>query len=170
MWSRLRCSRKPEHERTSVEIKPVGIIHTPFTTKESCPIQPLYASGAVGRVEVLEEFAAGLKDVETFSHIYLIYLLDRAGKIELVRGTFLDDTPHGIYASRHPCRPNGIGMSIVKLVGRENNILTVEGIDVLDQTPLLDIKPYVPRFDNIEAASEGWIAGKQWRSKPDGKE
>jgi tRNA (adenine37-N6)-methyltransferase len=153
-----------------MEITPVGIIHTPFATKESCPIQPLYASGAVGRVEVFEEFAAGLKDVEMFSHIYLLYLLDRAGQIELVRGTFLDDTPHGIYASRHPCRPNGIGMSIVKLVGRDNNILTVEGIDVLDQTPLLDIKPYVPRFDSIEAASEGWIAGRQWRPKPSGKE
>jgi tRNA-Thr(GGU) m(6)t(6)A37 methyltransferase TsaA len=153
-----------------MELTPVGIIHTPFATKESCPIQPLYASGAVGRVEVFEEFAAGLKDVETFSHIYLLYLVYRPGKIELVRGTFLDDTPHGIYASRHPCRPNGIGMSIVKLVGREDNILTVEGIDVLDQTPLLDIKPYVPRFDSIESASEGWIAGRQWRPKPSGKE
>ena len=153
-----------------MEINPIGIIYTSFVTKESCPIQPLYASGAAGRVEVFEEFAAGLKDIEGFSHIYLLYLLDRAGQIELVRGTFLDDTPHGIYASRHPCRPNGIGMSIVKLVGRENNILTVEGIDVLNQTPLLDIKPYVPRFDSIESASEGWIAEKQWRPKPSGKE
>jgi tRNA-Thr(GGU) m(6)t(6)A37 methyltransferase TsaA len=153
-----------------MEINPVGIIRSPFATKESCPIQPIYASGAVGRVEVFKEFAAGLKDVETFSHIYLLYLLDRAGKIELVRETFLDDVPHGIYASRHPCRPNSIGMSIVKLIKRENNILTVEGIDVLDQTPLIDIKPYVPRFDSIESASEGWIAGKQWRPKPGGKE
>jgi tRNA-Thr(GGU) m(6)t(6)A37 methyltransferase TsaA len=170
MSNQSRFSKEYKDERMGMEINPVGIIHTPFATKESCPIQPLYASGAVGRVEVFEEFAAGLKDVETFSHIYLLYLLDRAGKIELVRGTFLDDTPHGIYASRHPCRPNNIGMSIVKLVGHENNILTVEGIDVLDQTPLLDIKPYVPRFDSFESASEGWIAGKQWRPKPGGKE
>jgi tRNA-Thr(GGU) m(6)t(6)A37 methyltransferase TsaA len=153
-----------------MEISPIGIIHSPFATKESCPIQPLYASGALGRVEVFEGYAAGLKDVETFSHIYLLYSLDRAGKIELVRETFLDDAPHGIYASRHPCRPNGVGMSIVKLIGRQDNILTVEGIDVLDQTPLLDIKPYVPRFDCIASASEGWIAGKQWRPKPGGKE
>jgi tRNA (adenine37-N6)-methyltransferase len=153
-----------------MEINPVGIIHTPFATKEECPIQPLYASGAVGRVEVFEEFAEGLQDIEGFSHIYLLYLLDRAGQIELVRGTFLDDTPHGIYASRHPCRPNGIGMSIVKLVGREKNILTVEGIDVLDQTPLIDIKPYIPKFDSFESASEGWFADKQWRSKPVGRE
>jgi tRNA-Thr(GGU) m(6)t(6)A37 methyltransferase TsaA len=153
-----------------MEITPVGIIHSPFATKKSCPIQPLYASGAIGRVEVFEEFAAGLKDVETFSHIYLLYLLDRAGKIELVRETFLDDVPHGIYASRHPCRPNGIGMSIVKLVGRENNILTVEGIDVLDRTPLIDIKPYLPKYDNIANASEGWTSGAGWRPKPGGKE
>ena len=153
-----------------MELIPIGIIHTPFATKEACPIQPLYASGAIGRVEVFEEFAAGLKDVEGFSHIYLLYLLDRAGKIELVRETFLDDVPHGIYASRHPCRPNGIGMSIVRLIKREDNILTVEGIDVLDQTPLLDIKPYIPKFDSFESASEGWFAGKQWRPKPAGKE
>lgn len=153
-----------------MEITPIGIIHSPFATKESCPIQPLYSSGALGRVEVLKEFEAGLKDVEMFSHIFLLYSLDRAGKIELVRETFLDDAPHGIYASRHPCRPNGIGMSIVKLVKREDNILTVEGIDVLDQTPLLDIKPYVTRFDSIASATEGWIAGKEWRPKPGGKE
>lgn len=153
-----------------MEINPIGIIHSPFATKESCPIQPLYSSGAIGHVELFKEFEAGLKDVETFSHIYLLYLLDRAGDVELVRETFLDDEPHGIYASRHPCRPNGIGMSIVKLISRKNNILTVEGIDVLDQTPLVDIKPYVPRFDIIDSASEGWIAGKQWRPKPAGKE
>ncbi|MBU1424294.1 MAG: tRNA (N6-threonylcarbamoyladenosine(37)-N6)-methyltransferase TrmO [Gammaproteobacteria bacterium] len=153
-----------------MEINPIGIIHSPFAAKETCPIQPLYASGAVGRVEVFDEFAAGLKDIEGFSHIYLLYQLDRAGKVELVRAPFLDDTPHGIYATRHPCRPNGIGMSIVKLIKRENNILTIEGIDVLDQTPLIDIKPYVPKFDCFEAASEGWFAGKQWSSKPAGKE
>jgi tRNA-Thr(GGU) m(6)t(6)A37 methyltransferase TsaA len=154
----------------NLEIKPVGIIHTPFAAKEMCPIQPLYSNGATGRVEIFKEFEDGLKDIDTFSHIYLLYLLDRAGKIELVRETFLDDEPHGIYASRHPCRPNGIGMSIVKLVKRENNILTVEGVDILDNTPLIDIKPYVPRFDIIESASEGWIAGRNWRPKPDGKE
>ncbi len=153
-----------------MEIDPIGIIHSHFATKEACPIQPIYAAGAVGHVEVFREFEAGLKDVDTFSHIYLLYSLDRAGKVELVRETFLDDVPHGIYASRHPCRPNGIGMSIVKLIKREDNMLTVEGIDVLDQTPLIDIKPYVPRFDIIESASEGWIAGKEWRPKPGGKE
>ena len=153
-----------------IKITPIGIIHTPFITKEACPIQPLYSLAAVGRVEVFKEYEAGLKDVETFSHIYLLYRFDRAGEIEMVRKTFLDDEPHGVYASRHPCRPNGIGMSIVKLISRENNILIVEGVDILDKTPLLDIKPYVPKFDVIDSASEGWTAGKVWRPKPGGRE
>jgi tRNA-Thr(GGU) m(6)t(6)A37 methyltransferase TsaA len=90
-----------------------------------------------------------LKGIETFSHIYLLYLFDRANAIILVRPTFLDDSTHGIYASRHPCRPNGIGMSIVKLIRRDGNVLIVEGADMLDETPLLDIKPYIPKFDSI---------------------
>jgi tRNA-Thr(GGU) m(6)t(6)A37 methyltransferase TsaA len=153
-----------------ININPIGIIYSPYATKEACPIQPRYSSEAVGRVEVFKEYEAGLKDIETFSHIYLLYLFDRAGEIELVRSTFLDDEPHGIYASRHPCRPNGIGMSIVKLLKRENNILIVEGVDMLNKTPLLDIKPYIPKFDVIDFALEGWTAGKTWRPKPGGRE
>jgi len=149
---------------------PVGIIRTPHKTKQDCPIQPLYASGISGRVEVSEQYAEGLKDIETFSHLYLLYLFDRAGEVSVVRSTFLDDTPHGIYASRHPCRPNGIGMSIVKLIRRDGNNLIVEGVDMLDETPLLDIKPYIPKFDSIPFASEGWTANKQLRQKPEGRE
>ncbi len=155
---------------TNVKIEPIGIIYSPYSTKESCPIQPLYASASVGRVEIFDEFGPGLKDIETFSHIYLLYFFDRAGTVELIRAPFLDDEPHGIYATRHPCRPNGIGMSIVKLLGRERNVLTVGGIDVLNKTPLLDIKPYIPKFDIIDSASEGWTAGKIWRPKPSGRE
>jgi tRNA-Thr(GGU) m(6)t(6)A37 methyltransferase TsaA len=151
-------------------IEPIGIIQTPYETKDECPIQPLYASDTIGRVEVFEEYAGGLKDVETFSHLYLLYQFDRAGEMELIRPPFLDDEPHGIFSTRHPCRPNGIGMSIVKLKKREKNILIVEGIDVLNMTPLIDIKPYIPRFDCIETATEGWTANKQWRSKPKGRE
>ncbi len=153
-----------------IRIRPIGVIHTPFRTKEACPIQPGQASGAVGRVEVFREFETGLTDIETFSHIYLIYRFDRAGAVALVRAPFLDDTPHGIYAMRHPCRPNGIGMSIVRLRGREQNTLTIEGPDMLDQTPLLDIKPYIPKFDHVDGASEGWTADKNWRPKPAGRE
>ena len=148
----------------------IGTIRTPHKTKEECPIQPQYAAGVSGRVEVLSQFAEGLKDIETFSHIYLLYLFDRAGAVGLVRSTFLDDTPHGIFASRHPCRPNGIGLSIVRLIRREGDVLIVEGVDMLDETPLLDIKPYIPRFDAIPSACEGWTATKQWRQKPEGRE
>jgi tRNA-Thr(GGU) m(6)t(6)A37 methyltransferase TsaA len=153
-----------------MELQPIGRIHTPYKTKEECPIQPAYSSRAPGRVEVFREYSAGLKDVETFSHIYLLYMFDRAGEIRLVRPTFLDDVPHGIYASRHPCRPNGIGLSIVQLKERQGNILFVTDVDILDGTPLLDIKPYIPRFDIAESASEGWVGGMQWRPKPSDRE
>jgi tRNA (adenine37-N6)-methyltransferase len=153
-----------------MEIEPIGIIYSPHLSKENCPIQPLYSPESIGRVEVFEEFEPGLKDIESFSHIYLLYPFDRAGSVELIRLPFLDDEPHGVFATRHPCRPNGIGMSIVKLAGMEKNVLIVEGIDVLNGTPLLDIKPYIPKFDIIDGASEGWTAGKDFRPKPTGRE
>ena len=153
-----------------MEFTPIGVIHSPYKKKEQCPIQPLYASEAEGRVEVFEQYAEGLKDIESFSHIYLLYFFDRGGEVRLVRATFLDDQPHGIFACRHPGRPNGIGISIVKLVRRDGNVLVVKGIDILDGTPLLDIKPYIPRFDAIESASNGWVQDKEWRPKPEGSE
>jgi tRNA (adenine37-N6)-methyltransferase len=153
-----------------MDIQPIGIIHSPHTTKERCPIQPAFAGEAQGRVEVFPQFAAGLKDVETFSHVYLLYAFDRATEVELVRPTFLDDTARGIFSSRHPSRPNGIGLSVVRLVERRDNVLIVAGIDVLDQTPLLDIKPYMPRYDAVESATMGWAAGLPQRAKPDGRE
>jgi tRNA-Thr(GGU) m(6)t(6)A37 methyltransferase TsaA len=151
-------------------MKPIGIIRTPYKTKRDCPIQPLYASGIPGSVEVSEKYAAGLLDIDTFSHLFLLYQFDRAESTDLVRATFLDDTSHGIYASRHPCRPNGIGLSIVKLVCRDGNHLIVEDVDMLDQTPLLDIKPYLPKYDAIANASEGWTQTLAWREKPKNRE
>jgi tRNA (adenine37-N6)-methyltransferase len=153
-----------------MEFNPIGVIRSPYHAKDECPIQPVYASEAEGRVEVFPEYAAGLKDLETFTHIYLLYAFDRAGDVELVRPTFLDDAPHGVFASRHPCRPNGIGLSIVRLLEQHENVLVVSGIDVLDGTPLLDIKPYMPRFDVVESASNGWASGLPWRPKPSGRE
>jgi tRNA-Thr(GGU) m(6)t(6)A37 methyltransferase TsaA len=154
----------------TVTLTPIGIIYSLYNTKESCPIQGRYAEDGKGRVEVFPDYAAGLQDIEGFSHIYLLYQFDRSGSIELVRPPFLDDEPHGIFACRHPCRPNGLGISIVRLLQRKGNILEVEGIDVLNETPLLDIKPYVPRFDCFPEANEGWVADKQWRPKPPGRE
>jgi tRNA-Thr(GGU) m(6)t(6)A37 methyltransferase TsaA len=153
-----------------MQLQRIGCIYTPHKTKKDCPIQPVYASEAIGRIEVFKEFAPGLKDIESFSHIYILYLFDRAGEIKLVRPTFLDDEPHGIYASRHPCRPNGIGLSIVCLKERQDTVLIVSGVDVLNETPLLDIKPYVPKFDSIKSASNGWVRDKKWRPKPNNRE
>jgi tRNA-Thr(GGU) m(6)t(6)A37 methyltransferase TsaA len=149
---------------------PIGVIHSPYRTKEAAPIQGIFAQDGHGQVEVFPEYAEGLKDIETFSHIILLYRFDRAGEIKLVRPTFLDDEPHGIFASRHPCRPSGLGLTIVKLLGRSQNVLEVSGIDVLDGTPLIDIKPYIPRFDCFPEANEGWLISKAERSKPPGRE
>ena len=153
-----------------MNVEPIGVIRTPFRAKDGCPIQPLYAGDALGMVEVFKQFSAGLKDIELFTHIFLIYAFDRARAVELVRPTFLDDKPHGVFASRHPCRPNGIGLSVVELVERSDFVLTVRGIDVLDETPLLDIKPYIHRFDAIDDANDGWVAGLEFRDKPAGRE
>lgn len=153
-----------------IRLTAIGIIHTDHTTKEEAPIQGAFNPDAVGTVELFPEFAEGLKDIELFSHIYLFYHFDRSEPGELVRKPFLDDTPHGIFATRHPCRPNCIGITVVRLSERSGNMLTVKGIDVLDGTPLLDIKPYVPRFDCHPEASEGWFAGKDNRRKPSGRE
>ncbi len=111
-----------------------------------------------------------METIETFSHIILFYIFDKAGEIKLSRPTFLDDTPHGVFASRHPCRPNSVGISIVKLEKRNKNILEVSGIDILDNTPLIDIKPYIPRFDRFDNANNGWIETKKLRGKPPNRE
>lgn len=147
-------------------IKQIGIIHTPYNSKETCPIQGNINPESRGTVEIFPEYSEGLKDIGTFSHIYLFYVFDRAGEVKLVRPTFLDDTAHGVFASRHPCRPNGIGMSIVKLIKHNNNILEVSGVDILDNTPLIDVKPYIPRFDIFKEASNGWTELKKLRPKP----
>ncbi len=152
------------------KIHPIGIIHSPYKTKEECPVQGKTQLKGKGLVLVDEEYEEGLKDIETFSHIILLYLFDRAGEILLTRKPFLDDQPHGIFAIRHPSRPNGIGLSIVELMNRKGRILEVLGIDVLDNTPLVDIKPYVPRFDYFPDANNGWVGSVEFRPKPSGRE
>jgi len=153
------------------ELKPIGIIRSPYASKEEAPIQGAFRPEGKGTVEVYPEYGAGLKDIEGFSHIFLLYQFDRASEVRMVRKTFLDDDDvHGLFASRHPCRPNGIGLTIVRLLSRREHILEVGGIDVLDQTPLLDIKPYIPRFDCYPDAQEGWTANKRKRPKPPGRE
>ena len=152
------------------ELVQIGTIFTPYKTKQECPVQGMAVPTGIGQVEVLPEYEEGLATIETFSHIILFYLFDRAGEVLLSRPTFLDDTAHGVFASRHPCRPNGIGISIVRLEKREKNILQVSQIDVLDRTPLIDIKPYVPKFDYRSDATNGWVENKVFRDKPENRE
>ena len=153
-----------------VVLSPIGIIHTSIESKEDAPVQGAFCPKTKGELEIFPQYHDGLKDIELFSHIILLYHFHQAGEVEMVRQTFLDDTPHGVFASRHPCRPNGIGITTVKLAGRDGNTLYVEGIDVLDGTPLIDIKPYVPRFDSFPNASEGWLKNRPNRQKPQGRE
>ncbi len=137
----------------------IGWIRSPHVRAEDTPIQPRYAEGCIGRVDVLPEFAAGLDDIEGFSHIYLVYWLHRTDGVRLHVRPFLDTVERGIFATRAPCRPNPIGLSLVRLVRRERAILHISGVDVLDGTPLLDIKPYAPRYDAIESPRGGWTDG-----------
>jgi tRNA-Thr(GGU) m(6)t(6)A37 methyltransferase TsaA len=140
---------------TDFVMSPIGVIHTPFTDLKGMPIQPKF-SQAVGRVEVFPEYAEGLQDIESFSYVLLIYVLDRSDGFTLGVKPFLDDVTHGVFATRHPRRPNRIGLSTVRLLSRRDNIQEVEGIDVLAGTPLLVIKPYVPDFDLKTDAKAGW--------------
>jgi tRNA (adenine37-N6)-methyltransferase len=135
---------------------PIGIIYSPFTEKGQTPIQ-VSCSQAIGQVEILPEFADGLKDIEGLSHIHLLYVFHESSGYALRVKPFLDDREHGIFATRYPCRPNQIGMSTVRLVSRQGNTLIIKGVDMLDGTPLLDIKPYVPDFDHrAEDVRVGW--------------
>ena len=137
-------------------MKPIGEIHSPFTEKEQTPIQSV-RSQAIGQVLVYPEFVDGLKDIEHLSHIHLLYVFHKSSGYSLHTKPFLDDREHGIFATRYPYRPNPIGLSTVHLLSRQENVLTVEGVDVLDGTPLLDIKPYVPDFDiRTEDVHIGW--------------
>ncbi len=136
---------------------PIGVIHSPYTDKSQTPIQSS-RSQTLGKVELFPEFVDGLKDVDGFSHLILLYAFHCSTGFNLRVKPFLDNQLRGLFATRHPCRPNPIGLSIVRLLSRQENILTVKGLDVLDNTPLLDIKPYVPDFDERSEVRTGWYA------------
>ncbi len=135
----------------------IGIIHTPFTDLESMPIQPTSAASGVGVVELYPQYTEGLKDLSGFSHIILLYHLHAVRTVSLQVTPFLDGERRGIFATRAPTRPNPIGLSVVKLISIQENRLNVEEVDILDGTPLLDIKPYVPEFDHHPQAKIGWL-------------
>ena len=146
-------------EEVEIRYRPIGVIHSPFKRVEGVPIQPKGAAGIRGTVEVFPEFVKGLKDLEGFSHIILVYHFHRVSGYQLEVVPFLDRRPHGVFATRAPKRPNAIGLSVVRLVEVKGRVLEVEGVDVLDGTPLLDIKPYVPEFDVYEVERVGWLEG-----------
>lgn len=142
-----------------MKVIPIGIIYTPFKCKKDTPIQP-FKSRAIGRVEILKKYEEGLCDVKGFSHLILIYKFHKSKGYCLKVKPFLDDKLHGLFATRYPKRPNQIGLSIVKLIRQKGNTLFVKGIDVMDGSPLLDIKPYVPDLEPKEKIRVGWYKGK----------
>jgi len=138
-------------------IKPIGIIRTPHKSQKGMPIQGKFEKNIKGQIEIFPEHIQGLKDIEGFSHIILIYYFNKAKEEKLICKPFLEDEPHGIFAIRSPMRPNHIGFSIVKLEKVKGGKITFSEVDILDNTPLLDIKPYVSHFDAREDVENGWL-------------
>jgi tRNA-Thr(GGU) m(6)t(6)A37 methyltransferase TsaA len=155
-----------------ITYRPIGIVHSPFLEPRGTPIQPAAAWGVAGTVELFPEYVEGLADLDGFSHIILIYHFHLSRKPSLRVKPFMDDEVHGVFAVRAPSRPNPIGISAVRLVGIEGNVLHIQDVDVVDGTPLLDIKPYVPEFDVRAVEKTGWLdknVHKLARSQDDGR-
>jgi len=155
-----------------IKYKSIGVVHSPFKEPKGTPIQPTAAKGIDGTVEVFPEYAEGLKDLEGFSHIILIYHFHLSKRASLKVKPYMDNETHGVFAMRGPSRPNTIGISVVRLVKIEENILHIQDVDIVDGTPLLDIKPYVPEFDIREVEKTGWLeknVHKLSTSKDDGR-
>lgn len=138
----------------------IGTIHTPFKRKEGMPIQSTGSNGTRGTIKLKRQYVEGLLDLDKFSHIILVYYFHKSKGFKLQVTPFLDNKPHGLFATRAPKRPNAIGISVVKLLGIKDNILDIENVDILDGTPLLDIKPYISQFDIHETEKNGWINHK----------
>lgn len=146
--------------RLMISYRPIGIIHTPFKEAKGTPIQPTAATGISGVIELNPDYEAGLKDIEAFSHLILIYHLHLVREASLLVKPFLDNDLHGIFATRSPSRPNAIGLSVVRLAKVEGNRLHILDVDIIDGTSLLDIKPYVAEFDVRKGTKNGWFANR----------
>lgn len=145
------------NEDEEYSCKPIGVAHTPFSDQVATPIQSIFST-THGTVEIYSEFRAGLVALEEFSHIILVYRFHRAAGEELSERPLIDGVdPHGIFATRHFNRPNQLGISVVKLLKIEDGRISVEGIDLLDETPIFDIRPYIPEFDCVPDATSGWV-------------
>jgi tRNA (adenine37-N6)-methyltransferase len=143
----------------------IGIIHSPYSTLENMPIQSAGAQQTEGYIELNLEFIEGLKDLDKFSHIFAIYKFHKSEGYKLTVTPFLDNVPKGLFATRAPKRPNPIGLSVYKILEIKENIIKITGVDVLDGTPLLDIKPYVKKFDVIENPKCGWLEDRMQKSE-----
>lgn len=156
----------------SISYRPIGIIHSPFKEPKGTPIQSSAAKGVKGTIEVFPEYATGLTDLEGFSHIILLYHFHRSKRFSLRVRPYMDDYEHGVFATRSPSRPNPIGISVVRLIKLKGRVIEIEDVDIIDGTPLLDIKPYVPDFDIREVEHIGWLKDRVHRlpeSRDDGR-
>jgi len=154
---------------TNIIYKPIGIIHSQFKEQKGTPIQPSAAKDIEGTIEVFPKYEKGLKDIEGFSHIILIYHFHLSKSYSLEVVPFMDNKLHGIFTTRAPSRPNAVGISIVRLIKVEKNILYIKDADIVDGTPLLDIKPFVSEFDNPKIIKKGWLE-KNIRKLPQSKD
>jgi tRNA (adenine37-N6)-methyltransferase len=145
----------------SIVYKPIGFVHSAYSQPEGTPIQSAFAQNTGAVIVLCPQYREGLDGLEGFSHIYILYHLHLVGNKGLKVTPFLDDKPHGIFATRSPARPNPIGISVVALEKIEGNRLYINNVDILDGTPVLDIKPYLPRFDCFETSRNGWFENKQ---------
>ncbi len=154
-----------------IKFKPIGIVHAEFTEPKGTPIQAS-ATESRGKIEIFPEYAECLQDIEGFSHIHIIYCFHKLKNFKPLIKPFLDDKEHGIFATRSPARPNPIGLSVVRLIKKEINILYIQDVDILDGTPVLDIKPYIPEFDDRTVKKYGWVENKVHKmreTKDDGR-
>lgn len=151
-------------KRHSLELKPIGIIHSPYKNTGETPYQG-YKSEEISQIEVFKEFEEGLKDIGGFSHIIIIYWLHKSQGYHLLVKTPWDAILHGLFTTRSPHRPCPLGMTVVELIAREKNILKVKGLDAINGTPLLDIKPYIPLIDERSVVKPGWLEGKLGKGK-----
>jgi tRNA-Thr(GGU) m(6)t(6)A37 methyltransferase TsaA len=144
----------------TINYRPIGIIHSPFKSRMGTPIQSIGGIGVKAEVEISPEFIEGLADLNGFSHIILLYHFHLSKAYKLKVKPFLDHTVHGVFATRAPARPNPIGISVVRLLSIDHQTLYIQDMDIVDQTPLLDIKPFVPHFDVRQVQSIGWLESK----------
>lgn len=153
-----------------MKFKSIGVIRTPFKEQPGTPIQGVYSEGAEGKIELFPEYVDGLQDVSGFDRVWLVYWMDRSAKAKLKVMPYRDTQERGVFATRAPSRPNPIGLSCVRVTGVSGNVISIRDVDMLDGTPLLDIKPYMPEFDSYPESKAGWFDEKRdARTQADGR-